>query len=342
MDAANHWQTACKVFFSSFAVVLQKALCFVFILLQRMNNITLFYLLKEKILVKYREHYPYYSGTIHTFGNKEIAQLNEAIEEECNERVSEKWMYTHLKPQQNEKLPRRDMLDIFCRWIGYNGWDEFVFSHKNEQASGQEIQAPVSQANTKNRKAIYIMGIAAIIFAAIIGLSMTGGETSICLKDKYTQKEVEHSKVSLYLLKNGKKQKLSRKGDCFFLKDNEGESLLVVESPYYKADTLKVAAGASHYEFDLQPDDYAMMMRAYMNNDPGDWKKRRKQLDEAISDDAVIEEIMFDDIGVEFLNKEEFINKMTTPSKVSRTMEIVDIQYNGNKIVSLKYMQKQK
>ncbi len=306
-----------------------------------MNDIALFYLLKENILVKYREHYPYYTGTLQAFGNKEIAQLIDAIEKECSERVSEKWVYTHLKPLENEKLPRKDTLNIFCKWTGYSNWDEFAFSHKEESTPVREAETLIAQKN--NRKTLYIiMGIAAILLAAVIGLTASGGDTTICLKDRYTQKEIEAGKISLSLLTRGKGQKLSRDGNCFLLKDTDGESLVVVESPYYKADTLKIAAGTTHYEFDLQPDDYAMMMRAYMNNNAEDWKKRRSQLDAIISEDAVIEEIMFEDIGVEFLNKEEFINKMTTPSKISKAMEIVEIEYREKKIVSLKYMQKEK
>lgn len=306
-----------------------------------MNDIALFYLLKEKILVKYREYYPYHAGTIHSFGNKDIAQLIDLIEKECNERVSEKWVYTHLKPMENEKLPRKDMLDIFCKWTGNGNWDAFVFRHKEDTIPAQAPEKPVKR--TRNNKIIFMaMGIAAVILGAGIVFTASGGDVTICLRDRYTQKEVEEGKVTLYVLDKGKKEKLTRKEGCFVLKEHDVEKLVVAESPYYKADTLKIAAGTAQYEFDLQPDDYAMMMRAYMNNNADDWKKRRSQLDAIISDDAVIVEVMFDDIGVEFLNKEEFINKMTTPSKISKAMEIVEIEYSGKKIVSLKYMQKEK
>lgn len=307
-----------------------------------MNDIALFYLLKQKILVKYREHFPYYDGGIQKFGNKEIAQLIDLIEKECNERVSEKWVYTHLKPLENEKLPRKDMLNIFCRWTGYSDWDEFAFNNKNTPGAQQETLPP---KHRNDKKILYtVMGIAAVLLAGIIGFMAMEGDTFICFKDKYTKKEIEGDKVVVSILKKGGKEKLLRRDNCFLLKDTDTETLLLVESAYYKPDTLRIARGgtAGNYEFDLQPDDYAMMMRAYLNNNAEDWKKRKSQLNDIISDDAVIEEIMFDDIGVEFLDKVEFINKMTTPSKISKAMEIVAIEYNDNKIVSLKYMQKEK
>ena len=84
------------------------------------------------------------------------------------------------------------------------------------------------------------------------------------------------------------------------------------------------------------------MLRAYMNGNVADWNKRKQQLDDIISDDAVIQEIMFNEIGVEFLDKDEFIAKITTPGTIVKTMEVVEIKYENGKIISLKYMQKEK
>jgi hypothetical protein len=304
-----------------------------------MDEIRLFYLLKQKILAGYKQHYPFYNGDITQFGNKEIAQLIDLIETECHERVSEKWVYTHLKPAGNTKLPRRDMLDIFCKWTGYNSWDEFAYTNV---AATQSAAIP-GKVRPKIKTAYIIMGIVTILILAIIGFTIPSGDSvTICLKDKYTQKNIEADKVTVNVFRKGIKEKLKRNGSCYLLNREKEETILLVESPYYKADTIRIAPGNEvlSYEFDLQPDDYAMMLRAYMNADVNDWNKRKKQLDEILSDDAVIQEIMFNEIGVEFLNKQEFINKITTPSKSVKTMEIVAIDYEGNKIISLKYIQK--
>ena len=105
-----------------------------------MNNIEPFYLLKQKILEKYRQHYPYFTGRLHDFGNQEIAHLIDLIETECKERVSEKWVYTHLKPVQNEKLPRKDMLNIFSCWVGYSGWEEFIYKQSTPQTETVDVK----------------------------------------------------------------------------------------------------------------------------------------------------------------------------------------------------------
>jgi hypothetical protein len=188
------------------------------------------------------------------------------------------------------------------------------------------------------------IAVLTVITGMLLAFGVFKGDTkvNICLKDRYTQKPVEADKVSLFLLENSKKTKLTAKDNCFMLALKNEKAQVAVESAYYKADTLTIEAGSENLEFDLQPDDYAMMVRAYMNGNVADWKKRRQQLSDIISDDAMIQEVMFDDIGVEFLNKQEYIDKVTTPGIVVKNMEVVEIKYDGGKIISLKFMQKGK
>ena len=309
-----------------------------------MDDLQTFYLLKQKILAKYVDAYPYYTGSIHRFGNKEIAQLIDLIEKDSNERVSEKWIYTHLKPIENIKLPRKDMLNILSIWTGYADWDEFVFMNKKQLAISVDKPEPVVTHKPKSKIALYMtLGIIIAIAATIIGFTTTRHDTTICLKDKYTQKSIAPDRVTLHLLKDGKQEKLASNGNCYILKTKDTKALVIVESPYYKADTLQITIDDNKsLEFDLQPDDYAMMLRAYMNGNVADWNKRKQQLDDIISGDAVIQEIMFNEIGVEFLDKDEFIAKITTPGTIVKTMEVVEIKYENGKIISLKYMQKGK
>lgn len=307
-----------------------------------MDDLHTFYLLKQKILAKYVQGYPYYSGSIHNFGNREIAQLIDLIEKDTHARVSEKWVYTHLKPVENIKLPRKDMLDIFSKWLGYDGWDAFIFQNKKEEII---TEAPTLKLlhKQKNKIALYTTtGIFIAIAAIVIGFNTADKSIMICLKDKYTQKAIDPGKAMLYELKEGKKRKLPQQGNCFKLTYNN--ATVIAESAYYKADTLHITddINSNEIEFELQPDDYAMMLRAYMNGNVADWNKRRTQLGMIISNDAVIQEIMFDEIGVEFLNKSEFINKITTPGTMAKNMEVVEIKYEGGKIISLKFIHKGK
>jgi hypothetical protein len=299
-----------------------------------MNEIAAFYILKTKVLETYRETYSFFLGNIHDFGNKEIAQLQELIEEKLNERVSEKWVYTHLKPKINEKIPRKDMLDILSKFSGFKDWDEFFYKN-----------APITKVETKNNthkiKYYMIGGIVVAFVGLFFGINQyaKNEERTICFRDKYTQKIIENSKITVFEITDNQKLKLNFKKGCLQVKHSK-ELTIVVESPYYKSDTIKVTNDFKNLNIDLQPDDYAMMMRVYMNSDIEDWQKRKLQLESIISDDAEIEEVMFEEIGVEFLDKNEFINKITTPSETVRKMEIIDIKYLNDKIISLKFIQK--
>lgn len=84
-----------------------------------MEELTVFQHLKKDVLLKYQEHYPYFEGSWKTFSSNDIQNLIELISAEVKQTVSEKWIYTHLKPEQNEKLPRKDMLDILSQFAGY-------------------------------------------------------------------------------------------------------------------------------------------------------------------------------------------------------------------------------
>lgn len=305
-----------------------------------MNSLDLFHQLKTDILKEYQKAYPFWKGTLQDFGNKEIAQLQDLIEEKTKQRVSEKWVYTHLKPEDNIKLPREDMLDIFSIWLGYSGWDEFKVKKEEKTSKTKKGLTPVG-------KIILVVVLFLVILIVVLKLSMgslTSNEYKVDFRDKYTQKVIEATNFSIYLV-NDKDSLMQQKINEDYLQLNhENDQLHIkVESPYYRDETFLLTPNTGINTIYLQPDDYAMMLLVYMNSNLKDWEKRRKQLEEIILDDAEILEVMNEDIGVEFLNKEEFIDKLTIPIESTKRMEIIDIKYKGKgKIIELKFIQKNK
>lgn len=306
-----------------------------------MNDIQLFYLLKEHVATRYREAYPYYTGKLAQFGNREIAQFIDLLEKDCNTRVSEKWVYTHLKPEVNEKLPRKDMLDILCQWLGYAGWDEFAHKNRNIPPETTTEVEVATKAKKHKLPLMVLLGSVSVLICVGLMAARHQQKLTVCYKDRYTQQEIPSSNITVYLADDSHKKKITANNHCYNITYTGG--MLITESAYYKADTLKLSENnEATIEITLQPDDYAMMLRAYMNGDVADWNKRRTQLAGVIADDAVIQEVMFDDIGVEFLNKEEFINKVTVPGITNKNMEVIEVKYRDGKITSLKFMQKGK
>ena len=113
-----------------------------------MTELEKFQELKQKVLLKYQEHHPFFQGTWKTFSSQDIQNLIGLIEEKCKQTISEKWIYTHLKPETNNKIPRKDMLNILSEFVGFSGWDEFTFEEKSVQAN-QSSQSEKSKISKK-------------------------------------------------------------------------------------------------------------------------------------------------------------------------------------------------
>lgn len=298
-----------------------------------MEQIVVFEKLKDAILIKYQNIFPYSKKPLMHFGNKEIGQLLSSIEQDCKQTISEKWVYTHLKPASVNKLPRKDMLDILSNWVGYSGWDEF------------RVKAEIKQKTQFKKKHVTLVFVA-ILFVLTVSMSFFilksyKNEYHICFYDQYTQEAIAQNRITVFLhAKNVKK--IPIKDNCIII-NNENDSIKIkVESPYYKDKSFTIKHEQEQLELSLQPDDYTLMLYNYMNSNIKDWKKRRQQLENIIHDDAEIIEVMQNNIGVEFLNKTEFINKITTPIKSVDNMEIIDIKYTEDKkIESLRFFHKQ-
>jgi hypothetical protein len=70
-----------------------------------------------------------------------------------------------------------------------------------------------------------------------------------------------------------------------------------------------------------------------------DWEKRQAQLDSIIDDNALIYRVYGNRnaIGIELLNKQEFIDFLSVPSASLKSFEILDIKHSRNKVKILRY-----
>jgi len=297
-----------------------------------LENIVVFEKLKEAVLLKYRTVFSYSDKTLADFGNKEIRELLQLIEEDNKQTISEKWVYTYLKPTTVTKLPRKDMLDILATWVGYSGWDEFKVKSSTKQ-----------QTNFRNKRVK--IGIAILAFTVFLGsiflllANSNEQQYSICFYDQYTQAPIQENLFTVFL-QSENLNKLHNTENCVQINSLNDSIIVKVESPYYKNASYTIKAEKDTISLFLQPDDYTLMLHNYMNSNIKDWKKRRTQLENIMHNDAEIIEMMNSNIGVEFLNKNEFIDKITTPIESVSKIEIIDIQYNDdNQIISLRFIQ---
>ncbi|GAA4040660.1 hypothetical protein [Flavobacterium chungnamense] len=296
-----------------------------------MTELEKFQELKQKVLLKYQEHHPFFQGTWKTFSSQDIQNLIGLIEEKCKQKISEKWIYTHLKPETNNKIPRKDMLNILSEFVGFSGWDEFTFEEKIVQT----IQGSQSEKSKISKKWMLLLFIPLALVVVFFSKKEESKPKTIQLNNEYTNEKVNAEEVKVFELKDSVKQELEIKEGKVQVSNNGNEkSKLVIQSPFYEPKTIVINSNGSVTEppkrIDLKPDDYAMMLKAFMLSDIKDWQTRKEQLNKILSDNLEVIVMLKDDLGAEYFNKSEFSQKLIVPTASLKKMKIVEIKNDAN------------
>lgn len=294
-----------------------------------MTELDYFQHLKEKVLLKYQEQYPFFQGNWKSFSAQDIQNLIGLIEEQCKQSISEKWIYTHLKPESNSKIPRKDMLNILCEFVGYSGWDEFVFEDKTPA-----VVTKLPSETKSYKKGIVVLGlIVAIGITGFIFYNQTKKNDSqtIQLHNEFTDEKVNSEEVKVFQIEDSVSKELEvKEGKVEVSSTSDTKSKLVIQSPYYEPKTITINPKSSPSEpiqrIGLKPDDYAMMLKAFMVSDIKDWQTRKEQLNQILSDNLEVIVMLKDDLGAEFFNKKEFSQLLVIPSESVKKMKIVEIK----------------
>ena len=322
-----------------------------------MTDIDKFNILKDKILLKYQESYPFSQGNWQNFSSQDIKNLIGLLEESQNQTVSEKWIYTHLKPATNDKLPRKSMLDIFSVFVGYSGWDELSF---NYDSTKEIIQPKVEKndnerliPNRKNKKiflgVFFLLGFCFLMYYILLykekDIETERKQNIIELKDKYTKAKINSEDIKVYQEKDNVKEPLVINDSEIKLELSEDKSTkLIIESPYYQEKIILVDPNqqkeGEKKQIELNPDDYALMLKAFMLSDIKDWKTRKEQLNKILSENLEVIVMLKNNLGVEYFNKKEFSEKLILPTEIVRKMKIVEIENDQeNKIKFIRIVQ---
>jgi len=287
-----------------------------------MTELENFEQLKQKVLLKYQEHYPYFQGNWKNFSSQDIQNLIVLVEEKTKQNVSEKWIYTHLKPETNSKLPRKDMLDILSQFSGFSGWDEFQF--KNREVISEE---KVSLPKKRNNSIFMLIGLLiALIIVIFLIYSNKKSTQKFQLKNEFTQETIQAKDVKAYKIENNEKIQIPTKNAEVEVESNDENTKIVVESPYYKKQEIKVNSNSDNSEILLKPDDFAMMLKAFMKSDIKDWETRKIQLDKILSEDLEVIVMLKDNLGAEYFDKKEFSQKLIVPTESVKKMQILEIK----------------
>lgn len=298
-----------------------------------MNPINIFQKLKEDVLLTYQKQYPYFEGNWKSFSSQDIQNLIDLIAINVKQTVSEKWIYTHLKSEINEKLPRKDMLDILSQFVGYSGWDEYVFKRKEEPLV-------ISKNKSSNHIKIYFLLFPVLLFVMYLGYKFIKNENiqTIEVKNAFTEEQINSDEVKAVLIEENVEIPI-KIIDSKIQINAKDSSKIVLKSPYYK-DKVVIINKNSNAEISLQPDDYAMILKGFMKSDIKDWQTRKEQLNKIFSSDLEVLVMLKNDLGIEYFNKKEFSEKLIVPSVSLKKMKVIDIQRNStNEINFIRILQ---
>jgi len=114
---------------------------------------------------------------------------------------------------------------------------------------------------------------------------------------------------------------------------------MVISSVFYRTDTIiRNLENAPETEIiQLKPNEYNMMLYSYSRSK--DFKSRRAQLENLISNDAVIYQV-FDNqyFNVETMSKQRYINFLSLPTTSLENLDVIETKISSNgKIVLIKF-----
>lgn len=328
---AKPLSTCCKVFwlhlqcfYSSFSAN-ETRVSHTFEQNLRMTELEQFQRLKNLVLLKYQEHHPFFQGNWKSFSAQDIQNLIGLIEEKCKQTISEKWIYTHLKPDINNKLPRKDMLNILAEFAGFSGWDEFVFDENAETV----IVSPKAKKQVSKVWLLVLVPLAGIaIWYFNFNESKKPETKTIELNNEFTNEKVKSDEVKVVQVEDSVEKTLEVKNGKVQVQASENkETKLVIKSPFYRPRTVVINnQNANPPIVVLKPDDYAMMLKAFINSDIKDWQTRKTQLNKILSDNLEVIVMLKNNMGSEYYDKDEFSQKLIVPTESVKRMKIIEVK----------------
>lgn len=289
-----------------------------------MTDLELFYQLKEKVLERYKESNPYFNGNWKNFSSQDILQLIDEIQIQTKSTVSEKWIYTHLKPETNVKLPRKDMLDILSSYANEKSWDAYKFN-----AINTHVTFPQSNKQKSKWKLSYLLySVLFLLFIGILYFKIKKpNQTSIVLKNSFTNDSVSKQEVKAYIIEDSIEKPVDLEKEEI---TNEKPIKVLIKSPFYQSKKIVIEPNLAVNTIELKPNDYAMVLKAFLKSDIKDWQIRKQQLKKILSDNLEVIVMLPNNLGAEYLNKEEFAQKLIIPSPSLKKMSIIEVENDEN------------
>lgn len=287
-----------------------------------------------------------YAGYASWFEFKKQHKETEGFIEEVQNRSKNKTENTAItSPKQEQKAPNTPEKNLI---------QESVLQKSDiENQRNNQKESLTQHRNKRHRAKEYAwIGLSVIlaVCATLLGFKdlIFGRTFTYCFTDADRSSGVL-STIEVKVFKQDESPLIYKikPGDCFIYHTKDKNLVMQITSPFYE--NLKVTRNLENApkeeNIDLKPDDYKFAFYYFSRKDiSGNTaedliSQKRKELENRISDDAIIKQIYDSDIyGVETISKEKYITLVTTPTTSLKNLNLLEMKRNEKgKIISIKF-----
>ena len=77
-----------------------------------------------------------------------------------------------------------------------------------------------------------------------------------------------------------------------------------------------------------------MVLKNFIQSDLKNWENRKEKLDKILSDELEVIVMLKNNLGAEYLNKEEFAGKLIIPTSETKRMKVLKLETNEQKQIT--------
>lgn len=206
-----------------------------------------------------------------------------------------------------------------------SGWDEYIFGVKNKNGVIKE-----QAKGGKYSKIISVIILGCLVVLSFYFFKYKEEKDTVEIQDVFTKEAIQND-VEAVMIESDTEVPIEIK-DAKIVIPEDDSIKIKLKSPFYKEKTV-VVKHKENLTVELEPNDYAMMLKGFMKSDIKDWQTRKVQLEKILANDLEVLVMLKHNLGAEYYNKEEFSEKIIVPSATVKKMKIVEIKNDStNKI----------
>jgi hypothetical protein len=283
----------------------------------------------------------------------EMLQEEQDLDEE-NRKELEKTVSSALNlPNEENLLPKKDLETAKTIDLQKTITENQIVESKTFNENIRENN-PVIQPKKSYQRTIWIA--ATSVFVVLLGLLGFKDEIfektyTYCFTDADRNQKVQ-STIEIKVIKENESPLFFRikPGECFHYPSKDKSIKMQISSTMYEnLEINRNLENAPEEEtIELKPDDYKMAVYYFSTKDVKGGnaveqfnliRQKRKQLENLISNDAVITQVYDSDIyGLESLDKQDYITLVTTPTTSLKNLNVIEMKRDKKgKIISIKF-----